>query len=355
MLRFLPLLIGLLLLPLFVARIGVGAIVEQLRQLGPSVLWILVPYAAGTALSALPWAWLLPPWQRPGWGRTVAGRFAASGANALLPFFGLAGEPCRLLWLDRAARAEGLAAIVIDRLIYNAAGGLLLLLAAIAAWRTPLSLQLIGAGAGAALLIIGLSAITLHAITRWRIGQGVQRVLRRILGSAARESALGQQVDEALRGMARQRSRALLPGQLLHCVARAVMCLEVYLVLRSLHAPATLVHVLVLSSVPIATSVFASAIPSQIGVQEGAQALVCGALGLDPALGLVLVLLQRARQLAFVPLTLILLAAARSSEARSSAATPSTVLPTAASHALTESAVSCESQPWPPRAEQKPH
>ena len=337
MLRFLPLLIGLLLLPLFVARVGVRPILDELHQLGPGALWMLVPYAAATALSAAPWAWLLPPGQRPRWARTVAGRFAASGANALLPFFGLAGEPCRLLWLDRSARAEGLAAIVIDRLLYNAAGGLLLMLGAAAAWTTALSLQLIAAGAGAALLIIVLSAVTLHAITRWRIGRGVQRVLRRILGSAVRESALGEQVDEALRRMARARSRALLPAQLLHCMARAVLCLEVYLVLRSLHAPATLVHVLVLSSVPVATSVFASAIPSQIGVQEGAQVFVCGALGLDPALGLVLVLLQRARQLAFVPLTLILLGAARSAQAPASVA------------------VSCESQSWPPRAEQKPH
>jgi len=331
MLRFLPLLIGLLLLPLFVARIGVQSILAELHQLGPGVLWILVPYAVGTALSAPPWAWLLPPAQRPSWGKTVAGRFAASGANALLPFFGLAGEPCRLLWLERSARAEGLAAIAIDRLLYNAAGGVLLLLAmAAAAVATPLAVHWIAAGAGAALLILALSAFTLHAITRWRVGRGVQRVLRRILGSAVRDSALGERVDEALRRMARERSRALLPAQLQHCVARAVMCLEVYLVLHSLHAPATLVHVLVLSSVPVATSVFASAIPSQIGVQEGAQALVCGALGLDPALGLVLVLLQRARQLAFVPLTLALLGAARSP-------------------------VKSESQPWPPRAEQKPH
>jgi uncharacterized membrane protein YbhN (UPF0104 family) len=351
MLRFLPLLIGLLLLPLFVARIGLQSISAELHQLGPSVLWILLPYAAGTALSAAPWAWLLPPGQRPGWGQTVAGRFAASGANALLPFFGLAGEPCRLLWLDRSARAEGLAAIVIDRLLYNAAGGGLLLLAAIAALRTPLSAQWIAAGAGAAVLIIALSAFTLHAITRWRIGRGVERVLRRILGSAVRESALGEQVDEALRQMARERSRALLPAQLQHCVARAVMCVEVYLVLRSLHAPATLVHVLVLSSVPIATSVVASAIPSQIGVQEAAQALVSGALGLDPALGLVLVLLQRARQLAFVPLTLILLGVARSSAAAPSAVTSSP----ASSSPSTDSAVSCESQAWPPRVEQKPH
>jgi hypothetical protein len=340
MLRFLPLLMGLLLLPLFVARIGLQSILAELHRLGPGVLWILVPYAAGTALSAAPWAWLLPARQRPGWGQTIAGRFAASGANALLPFFGLAGEPCRLLWLARSARAEGLAAIVIDRLLYNAAGGALLLLATVAALGTPLSAQWIAAGAGAAALIIALSAFTLHAITRWRIGRGVERVLRRILGSAVRESALGEQVDQALRKLARERSRALLPAQLQHCLARAVMCVEVYLVLRGLHAPATLVHVLVLSSVPVATSVFASAIPSQIGVQEGAQALVCGALGLDPALGLVLVLLQRARQLAFVPLTLILLGAARGS--------------TAASSATVEGAISCESQAWPPRAGQKP-
>jgi lysylphosphatidylglycerol synthase-like protein len=340
MLRFLPLLIGVLLLPLFVARIGLQSIIAELHQLGPQVLWILAPYAAGTALSAAPWAWLLPQQLRPGRGQTVAGRFAASGANALLPFFGLAGEPCRLLWLDRSARAEGLAAIVIDRLLYNAAGGVLLLVAAAAARSTPLPVQLVVAGIGAALLIIALSAFTLHAITRWRIGRGVERVLRRILGSAVRESALGEQVDAALRQMARQRSRVLLPAQVQHCLARAVMCVEVYVVLRGLHAPATLAHVLVLSSVPVATSVFASAIPSQIGVQEGAQALVCGALGLDPALGLVLVLLQRARQLAFVPLTLVLLGAARSS----AAASPAVV-----------GTVNSESQPWPPRAEQKPH
>lgn len=339
LLRFLPLLIGLLLLPLFVARVGLSSILAQLQQLGPGALWILLPYAAGTALSAAPWAWLLPPRQRPGWGQTVAGRFAASGANALLPFFGLAGEPCRLLWLERSARAEGLAAIVIDRLLYNAAGGVLLLAATAAAATTPLPGRLIAAGVGAALLILALSAFTVRAISRWRIGGGVQRVLRRILGSAVRGSALGEQVDRALQQLARERSQALLPAQLLHCVARAVLCMEVYLVLRSLHAPATLAHVLVLSSVPIATSVFASAIPSQIGVQEGAQALVCAALGLDPALGLVLVLLQRARQLAFVPLTLILLGAARSSAAAASS----------------PEALNCESQSWPPRAEQKPH
>jgi len=109
----------------------------------------------------------------------------------------------------------------------------------------------------------------------------------------------------------RLRQLAFVPlTLLLHLVARVVSSAEVLVALWSLHAPTRLADAVVLSSVPIATSLVASSIPSQVGVQEGAQAFVCSALGFDPALGLVLVLLQRLRQLAFVPLTLLLLSAA---------------------------------------------
>src|SRR4051794_14761199 len=103
---------GLGLVGIFVSRIGVGPIARRLGELGPDAIWILVPYAVGTAIGARPWARLLPATARPRLAGTIASRFAASGANALLPFFGLAGEPSRLLWLRRAARAQGLAAIV---------------------------------------------------------------------------------------------------------------------------------------------------------------------------------------------------------------------------------------------------
>ena len=311
-LRLLPLLLGVLLVPAFVARIGVRAITDELRQLGPEALLVLLPYAAGTALSGLPWAWFFEQSHRPGAGAAIASRFAASGANALLPFFGLAGEPCRLLWLPSTARADGLAAVVVDRLLYNSVSGLWLLLGAAAALTTTLSPVVSGLGAAVGVAIFALSLLALRAIARWKMVRGLQRILRRLLGSSYRDPEVAARVDTAIARLLEKESRpALLKGLLMHLAARVVSSAEVLVGLWSLGAPTTLAEGLVLSSVPIATSVIASSIPSQIGVQEGAQAFACAALGHDPALGLVLVLLARLRQLVFVPVTLLLLAAAR--------------------------------------------
>jgi hypothetical protein len=311
-LRLLPLLLGVLLIPAFVARIGVRAIVDELRQLGPGALWVLLPYAVGTALSGLPWAWLIEQRHRPTARAAIASRFAASGANALLPFFGVAGEPCRLLWLPSAARAEGLAAIVVDRLLSNSVGGLWLFLGATAALATRLSPWASGLAAALGVVMFGLSLLALRAIARWRMARGLQRILRRVLGNSYRDPEVAARVDDAIARLVEAPARPLLVrGLLLHVAARVVSSAEVLVALWSLRAPTTLAEGLVLSSVPIATGLIASSIPSQIGVQEGAQAFVCAALGHDPALGLVLVLLSRLRQLVFVPVTLLLLAAAR--------------------------------------------
>src|SRR5262245_52585619 len=111
---------------------GVAAIHKALSQVGVNIAWMFVAYAAGTAVAAIPWRKLLPAWLRPSWGATLASRFAASGVNALLPFFGL-GEASRLLWLPRGERSPGLAALVVDRLLFLAAGTPILVVAALAA------------------------------------------------------------------------------------------------------------------------------------------------------------------------------------------------------------------------------
>ena len=54
-----------------------------------------------------------------------------------------------------------------------------------------------------------------------------------------------------------------------------------------------------------------SSVPSQIGVQEGGQAVIASALGLSPTLGVTLVLLQRFRQVAFASVVPLLLRGAR--------------------------------------------
>jgi hypothetical protein len=300
------LLLGLLLVVLFASHIGIAAIGRELARLGPSAVLILVPYAVGTAIGAWPWALLLPPALRPSPSGTIASRFAASGSNALLPFFGVAGEPTRLLWLPPEGRARGLAAIVVDRVLYNCASALLLLAAAAAssATRLPTNLRL---AAGAIALLTLLATLTGGwIVSRAGVGQRLSRMLRKLLGGHP-DHHFGAEVDQALRRLLTGERAALRSGLLVHVIGRAALAAETYVALRSLRAPATLAEALVLATAPIASALFASSIPSQLGVQEGILTLTCHALGLNAALGLTLALLIRLRQLVFVSLTPILL------------------------------------------------
>jgi hypothetical protein len=291
---------------LFAWRVGISAIGRELSRLGPSAILILVPYAVGTSIAALPWARLLPTALRPGLGATVASRFAASGSNALLPFFGVAGEPTRLLWLPPAARARGLAAIVVDRVLYNSASALLLLCAAFAASATRLSTNLRTAAGAIAVLTLLVTVGGGWIVARAGVGQKLSRILRKLLGGS-RDQRFGADVDRALQQSLTGNHAALASGLLLHFMGRVALAAETYVALRSLQAPATLADALVLATAPIASALFASSIPSQLGVQEGVLTLTCHALGLSTVLGITLALLVRLRQLVFVSLTPVLL------------------------------------------------
>jgi len=290
----------------------VRTILLQLERTGPEVVWLLFPYAAGTAVAALPWLRLLPVVWRPSFRSAVASRFAASGANALLPFFGMAGEPARLLWLRKDAHAPGLAALVLDRVVYNASSALFLLFGGAVGWAlTPLPSLLGGAAFLTAALILVATLGAYWAALRWGIGARLQYALRRVLGRSYEAPEFGPRVDAELHALLAGKRRELWRCATLHFCARAVLALEVWVTLWILDVPADTGRALVVASVPLATSLFASSIPSQLGVQEASQELVCTALGFAPGVGLSLVLLQRGRQLVFVALTPLLLASAR--------------------------------------------
>lgn len=310
-LRVVLLLVGVALVVLFVLRIGTRAVAEQLSRVGPSALLIVVPYALGTALSAFPWSWFLPEGTRPPTGALIAGRFAASGANSLLPFFGLAGEPARLLWLPPPARAAGVAGLVVDRVLYNSGSALVLALGALVSLYTQLPRLLSGLAAATALAILVITLGLLFSVARFGVGKRLHKLLNRVLGPAYRNGNFGEHVDVALQRLLKGPRGPLFRGLAVHFLARLLIALEAYVALYCLDARASAAEALVLATVPIATALFASSIPSQIGVQEGALAYTCAALGLPPALGLALVLLQRLRQLAFVTATPLLLALAK--------------------------------------------
>jgi hypothetical protein len=303
--------LGFGLLVVLINHVGPRTVAAQMGRVGPRILWLAVPYAAGTIVGAFPWSLLLPRAAQPPMGALFAGRFAASGANALLPFFGLAGEPSRLLWLAPEHRASGFAAIVIDRVLYNSASALLLLLGALVALTTALPVPLAAGAAGIAIATIVVTVAIAVAAARFGIGVRTQALLARLFGRPGAGTGFGTAVDDALVTLVRGPRGRLCAGLFVHLVGRALLAAEILVALWALDIPVGLTAAIVLAVVPIALSLFVSMIPSQIGVQEGAQALIAAALGLTPALGVSLVLLQRLRQLVFIALTPVLLALAR--------------------------------------------
>lgn len=312
--------VGLGLFAFALARAGLRQIAAQLAQVGARAGWLLVPYAIGTSIGAVPWAAVLAPGFRPKPLGVVAGRFIASSANALLPFFGLAGEPARLLWLAPEARAQGLAAIVVDRVLYNASNGFLLLSgAAVAFFATRLPAAISLGAAAAALATLTVTVLLLWAAVRSGVGERLQRLLRRMLGSAYGDAEFGKRVDAELLAAVRRGTGPLVLGTLTHMLGRSVILCEVYVGLKLLGVPFDAPMAVVLAVVPIGLSLFFSSVPSQIGVQEGGQALVAAALGMSPSVGVTLVLLQRFRQLVFAFVAPLLLNVARPRERAASA------------------------------------
>jgi uncharacterized membrane protein YbhN (UPF0104 family) len=278
---------------------------------------MVAAYGAATAVSALPWGMLIPRSVRPSWMSVIASRFAASGVNALLPFVGV-GEAGRLLWMAKTAWPQGTAAIVADRLLFLASGAVLILGAAgVAVGRSdvPPVLDLIGALVALAIIVVSvaLGAIAARGSLARRGAAllrrlGLRRTARAASGVAGEDAGNLPLWDTALRELLSGPKRRLLAGLTVHLAARLLFALEVYAGLRVLALPAGWRETLILSAVPIVLSVVGSFVPSQLGIQEACQALVAGALGIGPAAGLALVLLQRARQILFIALSGLLMA-----------------------------------------------
>lgn len=308
------LLAGLVLLAVLVARVGPAEILGQVTGVGPAIVWLLIAYAAGTTAAALPWYLLLPAEARPPVRSAVASRFAAAGANAVLPLFGVGGEPTRLLWLRSQDRAPGVAAIIADRLLYVVASGVFLLAGVLALLETAsMPDRYVAAGAVAAALLVVIGAVGCWVVARHRLAERIHRLGRRMSGKVALDggNGFGAEVDRALDPIIAGPPSRLVASLLIHLLARVLLGAEIYAGFLILDIPISPAEALVFASVPVLLSFVGSVVPSQIGLQEGTQALVAVALGVPPAGAVAVVLLQRVRQVATVGLAWVLIALAR--------------------------------------------
>lgn len=296
--RIVLLAIALVFMGALVARLGPRTIVDQLGSAGGAALLLLVAYAIGTAIGALPWYVLLRRDDRPSVGAAVASRFAASGINVIVPLLGVAGEPVRLVWLRPSQHAAGVAALVIDRLTYALASALFLAIGALAAVqlvRLPSSYT--AAAALGALLLLAITFTAIWIVARHRLADRVHRLIERIQRrTVPDDTRFGADVDRELESILARRRQVLL-AIAIGLVARIALGAEIYAGFYVLDVPLSPSAALVFAAVPVLLAFVGAVIPGQLGIQEGSQALVATALGLSPTTAVAVVLLTRIRQL----------------------------------------------------------
>jgi glycosyltransferase 2 family protein len=312
-LRIIGAIVALGLLALLINHLGPAAIGRQLLAAGPGFIWILLLHGFAIAISGLPWHVLLPPRARPTIRQSIASRFVAAGANAVTPVVAFAGDLVRLFWLPhKSDRSHGVAAIIVDRLTYGAANAVFVLAGAIAllfvAGLPPeyTRMTLIGVVVLTVAVIIGVTLTGRYRLVG-RMHHLVSRVLRK-----ERSHQFGDDVDESLKYMLRRQPGALARAFAFNLMFRLTVSAEIYVAFRLLGVELGWAETLVFSALPIVMAIAGFVVPSQIGVQEGAQALLASAFGIPTTTAVAVVLLLRIRSIVGGALVAFLIATKKS-------------------------------------------
>ena len=277
--------------------IGPAAIAHQLLAAGPGFVWIIVLHALGIAIAALPWHVLLPRDARPPLLQSIASRFVAAGANAVTPVVSFAGDLVRLFWLPhKSDRPHGVAAIVVDRLTYGAANAVWVLAGAIALVHVGLPPQYTRMTLIGVAVIVGLVGVGAVLASRYRLVGRIHHMISRIRRKE-RDHQFGDDVDASVEHMLRRQPRALALACLFNMLYRVAMSAQIVVAFHLLGVDLAWDQALVFSALPIVMALAAFVVPSQIGVQEGAQALLADSFGIPSAIAVAVVLLLRIRSL----------------------------------------------------------
>jgi len=322
-LRIIGAFVALGLLALLIYHLGPAALADQLLAVGPGFVWIVALHGAAIAVSALPWHVLLPPQARPRVLQSVASRFVAAGANAVTPVVAFAGDLVRLFWLPhKADRPHGVAAIIVDRLTYGAANLVFVLVGAVALVHHAqlpsdyTRMTLIGASV---LVVAVIGGVVL--VGRFRLVGRIHHLITR-LRRKDRDVQFGDDVDASIERMLRRRPADLALAFALNLAYRAGITLQIYVAFRLLGIDLAWDETLVFAALPIVIAIAGFLVPSQLGVQEGAQALLAESLGIPTTTAVAVVLLLRIRSLVGGALVALLIATKRSAleEAKAAAA-----------------------------------
>ena len=295
---------GLGLLGLLVWSIGIGELVDYLRQIGWLAPLLLVPYMIIALCDAKGWACAIPSSVHTGrislWRLSLA-RIAGEAVNNLTPTANLGGEPIKvyLLRAHGLTMDTGLASVVVAKTTLMVSQIVFILLG------LPFFLYRLG-WVRQGWWVIGPLLVLAYGFTllliRWQrrglMGMTV-RALQWILPHwqiLARWEERARQIDAHLLHFYDGNTRGFIASTIYHLLGWLLGAVEVQFFFYLMGVSVAPVDALIIETMVQPFTVAALIIPGGLGVQEAGGVFLCRLLGLDEGAGLTLMALKRARE-----------------------------------------------------------
>jgi hypothetical protein len=307
---------GAVLFVVVVRRAGIGAIAGQLTNLG----WrgfglVLLLSGSRLALRSLAWMLCVEGPEHLRFRDACAATLMGEAVGKVTSLSNVASEPTKVLAVrSRIPLGIGLAALVIENIVYGASLALLVVLGAVAflfsyqmpvpvRWASICAIGVMMAVVAAALVLLGTGVTPVSGSLEH---PGLRRALPRYLTERA---ARIRRFEERISQFSRRHRERLLPLALCESAYHAAGVAEVYVTLGfvgTILAP-TLLTALILESAGRVVNVVFAFVPLRVGVDEAGSGLLAGILGLGAASGVTLSLVRKARLLFWTGVGVVLL------------------------------------------------
>ena len=309
------LLLGVGVLAGLVLYIGPATLAGELQKLGANLLWVLLPSVFVYLFDALGWrATLGRHAGRMGFGRLFAIRMAGEAVNFTTPAAYLGGEPMKAYLLSRynVPLVDGLASVVTAKTIMTLAQVLFILLGiGFALVLLNRSSEVIFA-AVLALGMLGFGVGLFIVVQRRGLFAGMLRLLEtvglRIAWLKNRETKF-QELDNAIRDFYRRDRRGLASSFLFFFLGWVTGAVEVWLILYFLGQPVDMITACTLEALAVFVKGSTAFIPGSVGGQEAGSVALFVAFGYTPAVGVTFAIVRRVREILWVGIGLMALAA----------------------------------------------
>jgi uncharacterized protein (TIRG00374 family) len=312
--RLILLACGIGLLSALVIGIGPGAIASSFAKLSWRLLVIVwFPFVLVTVFDTLGWQFAFARDSVP-FRMLLATRMAGEAFNATTPTASIGGEGVKA-WLlrEHVSIDASLPSVIVAKTTLTIAQGLFLLLGiGVAASVLAPGSALVGVMQWMLVVeALAVGGFVLAQMTGMLTRAGRLLAWMGLLERAGGAEMLGR-LDRALSVFYRREPGRLLLSTGCHFVGWVFSAFETYVILYFLGAPVSLATAIVIEAFSTGVRFATFMVPAHFGVLEGGHVAAFLALGLEAATGLSFSLARRVREVAWVGLGVLMLAARRS-------------------------------------------